>query len=145
MDGYVSPAIPKDGQYAVDSTLAKFPFPPGWEATGVINDIPGSKSNWDGEATPDTAKRPAMQRGVSRQVVQKTQFDVKQKLADAMDTARAAELALREILSSWRAAKYVPSEYTISLHCRLTILTGNTSTTTHCHSTSTPCHSTFPP
>ncbi|KAJ8125354.1 hypothetical protein O1611_g8285 [Lasiodiplodia mahajangana] len=35
------------------------------------------------------------------------QLDTKQRLADAMDTARAAELALRELLSSIRAAKYV--------------------------------------
>ncbi|XP_044716273.1 uncharacterized protein HRG_10447 [Hirsutella rhossiliensis] len=79
-------SIPKDGQYAVDSTLSKFPFVPRWEATGVINDIPGRRT-------------------VSKQAAQKAQLDVKQKLADAMDTARAAELALRELLSSWRAAK----------------------------------------
>lgn len=92
-------AIPRDGQYAVDSTLSKFPFVPRWEATGVINDIPGE--------APDTAARPpAAQRTISKQAVHKAQYDVKQKLADAMDTARAAELALRELLSSWRAAKY---------------------------------------
>jgi hypothetical protein len=101
-DGYRSPAIPKDGHYAVDSTLSKFPYAARWEATGVINDIPGN-----GDATPDTSRRPAAQRNVSRQVAQKAQFDVKHKLADAMDTARAAELALRELLSSWRAAKSV--------------------------------------
>jgi hypothetical protein len=102
-DGYRSPAIPKDGQYAVDSTLSKFPYVARWEATGVINDLPGN-----GDATPDNAnKRQAGQRNVSRQVAQKAQYDVKHKLADAMDTARAAELALRELLSSWRAAKSV--------------------------------------
>ncbi|KAG6032858.1 hypothetical protein E4U40_005901 [Claviceps sp. LM458 group G5] len=41
----------------------------------------------------------------SRQVMQSTQLEVRQKLVDAMDTARAAELALRELLGSWRAAK----------------------------------------
>ncbi|POR35191.1 Uncharacterized protein TPAR_04592 [Tolypocladium paradoxum] len=92
-------ATPKDGQYAVDSTLSKFPFAPRWEATGVINDIPA-------EAAPDTAaRRPAVQRTAAKQAVHKAQHDVKQKLADAMDTARAAELALRELLGSWRAAK----------------------------------------
>lgn len=98
--------IPKDGTYAVDSTLSKFPFLPRWEATGVINDIP-PKGSWDAEASTQehTAKRPSTQRNVSKQAMQKAQFDVKQKLADAMDTARAAELALREILGSWRSAK----------------------------------------
>jgi hypothetical protein len=107
-DGYKSPAIPKDGQYAVDSTLSKYPFAPRWEATGVMNDLPG-KPAWDNDGTSqDGNKRPGMQRTVSKQIAQKAQFDVKQKLADAMDTARAAELALRELISSWRAAKYYP-------------------------------------
>ncbi|KAK7408749.1 hypothetical protein QQX98_009106 [Neonectria punicea] len=102
-DGYKSPAIPKDGQYVVDSSF-KHPFQPTWEATGVMNDIP-KKGTRDGDATPEPTKRPGMQRAVSKQVVQKAQFDVKHKLADAMDTARATELALRELLSSWKAAR----------------------------------------
>ncbi|KAJ6787916.1 hypothetical protein PWT90_01899 [Aphanocladium album] len=96
--------IPKDGQYAVDSTLSKFPFAARWEATGVMNDIP-PKVSADSEQTTEAPKRPAAARSVSKQMVQKAQFDVKQKLADAMDTARAAELALREIIGSWRSAK----------------------------------------
>ena len=88
----------------VDSTLSKYPFTPTWEATGVINDIP--TPNPDGERTQGGARRPAAQRSVSKQVAQKAQFDVKHNLADTLDTARAAELALRELLSSWRAAKY---------------------------------------
>ena len=84
----------------MDSALSKFPYAARWEATGVINDIPSN-----GDVTPDPTKRPGAQRNVSRQVNQKAQLDIKHKLADAMDTARAAELALRELLSSWRAAK----------------------------------------
>jgi hypothetical protein len=103
-DGFKSPAIPKDGQYAVDSTLSKFPFAPRWEATGVMNDIP-TKNSWEADGATDNPRRHGGQRNASRQVAQKAQFDVKQKLSDAMDTARAAELALRELLSSWRAAK----------------------------------------
>ncbi|KAH6894106.1 hypothetical protein B0T10DRAFT_508372 [Thelonectria olida] len=95
---YKSPAIPREGQYVVDNY--KHPFQPTWEATGVMNDIPRP-----GDETPEAMKRPGMQRSVSKQVVHKAQFDVKQKLSDAMDTARAAELALRELLSSWRAAR----------------------------------------
>ncbi|KAM0667128.1 hypothetical protein ACQRIT_005823 [Beauveria bassiana] len=96
--------IPKDGQYAVDSTLSKFPYVARWEATGVMNDIP-PKGSADSEASTETAKRPSAGRTSSKQLVQKAQFDIKQKLADAMDTARAAELALREIIGSWRSAK----------------------------------------
>ncbi|KAF4992816.1 hypothetical protein FDECE_13602 [Fusarium decemcellulare] len=104
-DGFRSPAVPKDNQLVVDTTMKySGPFQPTWEATGVMNDIP-KRGSWEGDATPEPMKRPGMQRTVSKQAIQKAQFDVKQKLADAMDTARAAELALRELLSSWRAAK----------------------------------------
>lgn len=51
------------------------------------------------------AGRPLLQRTFSKQLIQKAQFDVKQRVQDALDTAKAAELALRELLSSWRAAK----------------------------------------
>ncbi|KAL3302951.1 hypothetical protein RB213_012485 [Colletotrichum asianum] len=100
-----SPALPKDGQYAVDSTLSKYPWTPSWEATGVINNIPpnGETANsTDGEGSQNAGKR---QRQVSKQVMQKANFDQKHKLADAMDNARAAELAFRELYSSLRAAK----------------------------------------
>lgn len=105
-DSHNPASVPKDGQYAVDSTLSKFPYIPRWEATGVINDIP-SKGPWDADASQDGNRRPlGLQRTASKQAAQKAHHDVKQKLADAMDTARAAELALRELLNSWRAAKY---------------------------------------
>ena len=124
-----SSGIPKDGQYAVDSTLSKFPYPtPRWEVTGVMNDI-------GGDGTPDTGKRPGLSRSVSRQVAQKAQFDVKHKLADAMDTARAAELALRELLSSWRAAKYVLSSL-IAVLPFTDRMAGNKSRPAPCPSTS---------
>ncbi|KAI8674992.1 hypothetical protein NCS57_00398700 [Fusarium keratoplasticum] len=104
-DGFRSPAIAKENQLVVDTTMKySGPFQPTWEATGVMNDIP-KRGSWEGDATPEPMKRPGMQRTVSKQAIQKAQFDVKQKLSDAMDTARAAELALRELLSSWRAAK----------------------------------------
>ncbi|KAL0941812.1 uncharacterized protein CTRU02_204575 [Colletotrichum truncatum] len=100
-----SPALPKDGQYAVDSTLSKYPWTPSWEATGVINNIPPNgetATSTDGEGSQNAGKR---QRQVSKQVMQKANFDQKHKLADALDTARAAELAYRELYSSLRAAK----------------------------------------
>ncbi|KAI2617789.1 hypothetical protein GGR54DRAFT_197041 [Hypoxylon sp. NC1633] len=110
----VRPAIPKEGQYVVDHKLPKFPFHPTWEATGVINDIPARNGDLSGlpddnagsgtGTGQDSPRRPGMQRVPSR-TVQKSQLDARQKVADAMDTARAAELALKELLSSWRAAK----------------------------------------
>ncbi|KAH7227694.1 hypothetical protein BKA60DRAFT_478191 [Fusarium oxysporum] len=104
-EDFQSPVLSKDNQLSVDSTMTYAPaFQPTWEATGVMNDIP-KRGSWESDAAPEPPKRPGMQRTVSKQAIQKAQFDVKQKLSDAMDTARAAELALRELLSSWRAAK----------------------------------------
>ncbi|TGJ83529.1 hypothetical protein E0Z10_g5230 [Xylaria hypoxylon] len=112
------PAIPKDGQFAVDTQSLRFPFQASWEATGVINDIPpttgnhgsGSGSNWESlraTASPgrETSGRPQNPQRAPSRAAQRIQFDTKQRLADAVDTARAAELALRELLSSMRAAK----------------------------------------
>ncbi|KAI1472225.1 uncharacterized protein F4812DRAFT_3620 [Daldinia caldariorum] len=102
-----SNAIPKEGQFVVDNQMPRYPFQPTWEATGVINDIPARngelKSSPDDGSGQDSRRLP-MQRAPSR-TVQKSQLEARQKLSDAMDTARAAELALRELLSSWRAAK----------------------------------------
>ncbi|KAK7935496.1 hypothetical protein PG985_000991 [Apiospora marii] len=102
------PSIPKEGQYFVDQA-PKWPLPPSWEATGVMNDLPPRNgdfqvgSQWD-EADPTRRQSLQPQRVPSR-AAQKQQLDARQKLTDAVDTARAAELALREMLSSWRAAK----------------------------------------
>jgi hypothetical protein len=140
-DSFRSPTLPKDGQYVVDSTLSKFPFAPTWEATGVINDIPGQ--NREGDKAQGQNRRPGNQRAMSKQVLQKAQFDVKHKLSDAMDTARAAELALRELLSSWRAAKCGFPAYLPDGHWTNIVDLGNTSTITRCLLTSTPYLSTF--
>lgn len=83
-----------------------------WLATGVINDIPpinqnGDNEKWDHEGNDRRVDRRTIdgRRTVSRQMLAKTTFDQKQKMMEAMDNARAAELALREILGSIRAAK----------------------------------------
>lgn len=83
---------------------------PSWEATGVINDIPSlsrngsAKPNWDAE--DDMTRRNADgKRSMSKQMLAKSTFDQKQKMLEALDNARAAELALREVLGSIRAAK----------------------------------------
>ena len=96
---------------------AKYPFQCSWEVTGVMNDLPSRNGNpatdggWDEQAGPH-ARRPSLpfpqqQQRVPGRAAQKYQLDSRQKLADAIDTAKAAELALREMMSSWRAAKLV--------------------------------------
>jgi hypothetical protein len=103
-----------------------------WHATGVMNNIPsvlpsrtefseghGGRSgnggangtgNGSGSASPGPSeeRKEIRQRSVSRQLA-KNSFEQKQKMIDALDTARAAELALREILGSIKAAAYVLS------------------------------------
>lgn len=72
--------------------------PPPWELTGVINE---AVRNGDSSGS----SRNAQQRVSSRQASQKIQLDARNKLTEATDSARAAELALREVLGSLRAAK----------------------------------------
>lgn len=117
--------ISKEGQFIVEHQTPKFPFQPTWMATGVINDIPPHNSlshvantdfrnSWDDYTSQDSSTtatgttRPGTQR-VPGRIAQKAQLDARQRLTDAMDTARAAELALRELLGSVRAAQYVVS------------------------------------
>ncbi|KAG5929939.1 hypothetical protein E4U42_003871 [Claviceps africana] len=64
-------------------------------------------SHWDTADAVDgvSARGPGMPRNASKEATQKTQLELRQELTDAMDKARAAELALREIVGSWWAAK----------------------------------------
>ncbi|TVY16683.1 hypothetical protein LARI1_G007416 [Lachnellula arida] len=84
---------------------------PTWEATGVMNVIPPSRSgdsapSWDGGDERDAGRKVENRaRSVSKQMLAKTTFEQKQKMIDALDNAKAAELALRELLGSIRAAK----------------------------------------
>ena len=68
-----------------------------WHVTGVINDIP---------PTPrDGAPKYELRRDQQRRVSVKSDIAQRQKVLDEKDTGRAAELALREILDSIKAAK----------------------------------------
>jgi hypothetical protein len=82
-----------------------------WQSTGVINDIPSIQQNVTSPNPQNSANgepsRPEGRRMVSRQLLAKSTFDQKQKMVEALDNARAAELALREILGSIKAAVYV--------------------------------------
>jgi hypothetical protein len=94
-----------------------FPFQTPWQSTGVINDIPtadaasaarppGASSHLAAPAAGAVSTPgPAPGRAVSHHISQKLQHDAKHKNQDAQDCARAAELALREVLTSFRAAK----------------------------------------
>jgi len=87
----------------------RYPWNTPWEATGVMNDISagggeaGKRNERDEEVE---GSRSGLQRAASRQAI-KQQFEARQRMQDALDTARAAELALRELIGSWRAAKSV--------------------------------------
>ncbi|KAK3381321.1 hypothetical protein B0H63DRAFT_200293 [Podospora didyma] len=105
-----SPVSLKEGAPAGDSIGRQYPFNTPWEATGVINDVPapregdGSRAG-EGDSSAEALKPPLPPpRAASRQSM-KQQLDTRQRVQDALDTARAAELALREIVGSWRAAK----------------------------------------
>lgn len=95
------PGMTTEAQSPADLTKGLPPFAARLETTGVINDIPDAGA---GSGGPDSTRRTEAQRAFHRHMM-KSSLDVKQRVQDAVDTARAAELALREIISSWRAAK----------------------------------------
>ncbi|KAH7410690.1 hypothetical protein BKA64DRAFT_617454 [Cadophora sp. MPI-SDFR-AT-0126] len=80
-----------------------------WESTGVMNNIPPPRTSdsrsWDGEDRDTNRRLEPRSRSVSKQMLAKTTFEQKQKMLDALDNAKAAELALRELMGSIRAAK----------------------------------------
>ncbi|KAG4028362.1 hypothetical protein MFRU_022g00820 [Monilinia fructicola] len=82
-----------------------------WESTGVMNHIPQARNgetprSWDGDESRDGSRRlDGRNRSVSKQMLAKTTFEQKQKMMEALDNAKAAELALREFLGGVRAAK----------------------------------------
>lgn len=95
----------RDSSATHEGLRAKSPFSPkekndsvnGWGLNGAVTDAP------NGDSVPN-GRRPAIQRAASRQI-QKAQYDSRNKAVDAADRARAAELALTELLGSLRAAK----------------------------------------
>jgi len=74
----------------------EFPFNTSWEATGVIND---TATNGQDAGHGPRNRRPGLPFGWTNNK------DKDQKTQDLEDRARAAELALRELISSFRAAK----------------------------------------
>ncbi|ROW06251.1 hypothetical protein VPNG_08108 [Cytospora leucostoma] len=92
--GLSPPGMTTDAQSAADLTKGLASFAARLETTGVINDIPDAGA---GSGGPDTVRRTEAQRAFNRHMM-KSSLDMKQKVQDALDTARAAELALREII-----------------------------------------------
>ncbi|KAG6007433.1 hypothetical protein E4U21_006022 [Claviceps maximensis] len=92
-DANAAKSVSHSDNSAVESASIKYPVLPHWETPcGVIDDV-------------YSARGPGMPQNASKQPMQKTQLELRQELADAMDTARAAELALRELLGSCGVAK----------------------------------------
>jgi hypothetical protein len=100
-----TPAGPASARYSYDDRALSTPDlrrvnwtvnRPGWEATGVMNDLP-----------PRLEPRPSDRRDSTKRDQLKTELDQRQKLTEELDTGRAAQLALREILDTVKYAEYV--------------------------------------
>ncbi|KAJ4393444.1 hypothetical protein N0V93_002654 [Gnomoniopsis smithogilvyi] len=55
--------------------------------------------------SPDTTRSRSNSQKIFNKRMMKSSLEVKQRVQDAIDTAKAAELALREMMSSWKSAK----------------------------------------
>ncbi|EPE02994.1 hypothetical protein F503_08871 [Ophiostoma piceae UAMH 11346] len=88
------------------TSAAGFPIGPGnrWEAVNTTTQHPGTPSGAAGDEFRASASRHGPARSSSRQA-QRAHLDMRQKLQDAQDDARATELAFREFTLAWRAAK----------------------------------------
>lgn len=103
---------PNSSKGDLQAGVSQYPFRHRWEDTGVINDLPLRDSVARGEAEGKVAaqqlpRREPSQRSAARQLL-KQQLEMRQQIQEAEDRSRAAELALRELLGSLRAAKSVP-------------------------------------
>ncbi|KAL2187579.1 hypothetical protein L209DRAFT_685320 [Thermothelomyces heterothallicus CBS 203.75] len=104
-----SPNSSKGDLQAGAASGSQYPFKHRWEDTGVINDLALRDGVARGEAEGKAAaqqlpRREPSQRSAARQML-KQQLEMRQQVQDAEDRSRAAELALRELLGSLRAAK----------------------------------------
>ncbi len=68
---------------------------PNWQSTGVINDLPPTAENALYSRRLSPPRRPSVKEEIMH----------KQNMLEERDRARAAELALREVLESVNAAK----------------------------------------
>lgn len=96
-----SPGTPTEALTAKDHSKGLATYASRVEVTRIVNEFPEAG---DGNAGSDATQRPNNQRVFGRQAL-KSSVEIRQRVQDALDTAKAAELALREMISSWRAAK----------------------------------------
>ncbi|KAL2019206.1 hypothetical protein VTK56DRAFT_10006 [Thermocarpiscus australiensis] len=106
--GSSSPFQVADGHQVGCGTARKQPLSTPTGVSGPGARERGVEALRDGEGDgANTSSRPMpSQRTVSRQM-RKQHLETRQRIQDALDTSRAAELALRELLGSLRAAKSV--------------------------------------
>lgn len=84
--------------YGEGGPVRTFLNKPNWQTTGVINDLP---------PVPPEGQLPfARRRSPSRRISVKEEITHKQNALEERDRARAAELALQEVLGSVRAARF---------------------------------------
>lgn len=67
---------------------------PGWESTGVMNDLP-----------PRLEAKPQERREPSKHHLQKVDLEQRNKIAEELETGKAAQLALQEVLGSVQDAR----------------------------------------
>lgn len=101
-----SPTTAKDGQSGL------FMNAPGWEATGVINDLPARASSRNQNSSTPTGSGQAqrlqeMRRDAAGNRIERPDYETMEfwKLQESAEVGRAAEMALREVLGSFEAAK----------------------------------------
>ncbi|CCU82626.1 Hypothetical protein BGHDH14_bgh01593 [Blumeria hordei DH14] len=99
----------QNDQHGSRAKLSTYTNRGNWENAGMTNSIltPWSSDHrsWDEEDRDNIRKPDTRSLSVSRKILAKTGIEQKQRMIDALDNAKAAELALREIVGSLRAAK----------------------------------------
>lgn len=82
---------------------------PGWQATGVINDLPARASSRNNNPTPtgQAQRLQEMRRDNAGNRIERPDYETAEmwKLQDSAEVGRAAEMALREVLGSLEAAR----------------------------------------
>ena len=94
---------------AKESKGGVFMNAPGWEATGVINDLPARSSSRNQTSTPtgQAQRLQEMRRDNAGNRIERPDYATSEvwKLQESAEVGRAAEMALREVLSSLEAAR----------------------------------------
>lgn len=94
---------------AKETNRGVFMNAPGWEATGVINDLPARSSSRNQTSTPtgQAQRLQEMRRDNAGNRIERPDYATSEvwKLQESAEIGRAAEMALREVLGSLEAAR----------------------------------------